>query len=358
MLARVAQWFRLGDRGRYFEALQIEVTSRCGSRCVMCPRVALSGWPEQDLSWEAYERVARAFARTRHVHLQGWGEPLLHPRLFEMVMVAKRSGCQVGLTTNGMLLDADVARRLLDLGLDLVSISIAGATPDTHGRIRVGSDLPTILQNAGRLATLRAGAARPRIALSFLMAKSNLPELPAAVDLAAGLGADELYATNWDYVVTPEQEERKAFGAVADPQLAAWVARARGLAAHAGIGFRAYPLELEERAVCEANPIRILFVSSNGSISPCPYLGLPARTGVRRMFEGQAHTVSGVRFGSVHEQELADIWNGPAYCAFRGRFERRLAAAALATVGGQPVLDTPAPSAPEACRTCYKLYGA
>jgi MoaA/NifB/PqqE/SkfB family radical SAM enzyme len=40
-------------------------------------------------SGQAFEQIARVFPRVRHVHLQGWGEPLLHPRLFEMVALAK-----------------------------------------------------------------------------------------------------------------------------------------------------------------------------------------------------------------------------------------------------------------------------
>src|SRR5512134_3536072 len=108
----VAGWFRRRIRGRQFEAFQIEVTSRCTLRCRMCPRAALEdSWPELDLSWEAFQGIARAFPEVQHVHLQGWGEPLLHPRLFEMIALAKRAGCRVGLTTNGMGLHRDSGTR-------------------------------------------------------------------------------------------------------------------------------------------------------------------------------------------------------------------------------------------------------
>ena len=363
MLERVARWFR--PRGRFFEAFQIEVTSRCLTRCAMCPRVALAGqWHEQDLPWEAFQRIANVFPQTRHVHLQGWGEPLLHPRIFEMVALAKQAGCRVGLTTNGMGLDAAARSRLLDTGLDLAAISIAGASREAHERIRVGSDFGLIIDNVRQLLALRAGRQTqgPKVELSFLMTKANLAELPDAIRLAASLGVDELYATNLDYVITSAQDDSRAFG---DRERAASfdaiLARAKEQAEGLGVAFRAYPLHPAEVAVCEANPLRILFISSDGSVCPCPYLGLAGRSDIPRRFEGQAFCVERPRFGSVLDQDLRDIWESPAYRAFRHQFERRLAQATMMAVGGDAAgpgeLPAPIPP-PDPCLTCYKLYGA
>jgi MoaA/NifB/PqqE/SkfB family radical SAM enzyme len=331
----------------------------------MCPRVALADrWPALDLPWEAFQRVAQAFPHTKFVHLQGWGEPLLHPRLFDMIAAAKGAGCRVGFTTNGMLLDRAARERLLTLDVDLVAISIAGATRGTHERIRRGSDFSTILWNASRLLALRSGGrrARPKVEIFFLMTKANLAELPEAVDLAAALGADELVATNLDYVVTPEHDDLRAF---ACPQPRGGFARivedARERSRRAGLGFRPYPLEPGEVAVCEADPLKILFVACDGWVSPCNYMGLAGRTDIPRYFDGRTITVPRLRFGNILEQDLLDIWASPAYRAFRRQFqERALAVAARAVgavVGGgeAPGLTLPAP--PDPCRTCYKLCG-
>ena len=127
-LDKVLGWLQGRDAARPFEAFQIEVTSRCNLQCVMCPVTVLADrWPARDLAWETFERVAEAFARTQWVYLQGWGEPLLHRRIFEMIARAKSAGCQVGFTTNGTRLTPDNGERLLELGLDLVAVSIAGA---------------------------------------------------------------------------------------------------------------------------------------------------------------------------------------------------------------------------------------
>jgi MoaA/NifB/PqqE/SkfB family radical SAM enzyme len=365
MLKGVSAWLKKRIQDRMFEAIQIEVTTRCTNRCVMCPRVALAnGWPEMDLAWEAFERFAAAFDRAQHVHLQGWGEPLLHPRIFDMIAAAKGAGCRVGLTTNGTLLDSRTSQGLLDVGLDLIAISIAGATRETHESIRVGSDYPLILENVRRFVSLRAGRGRKRLKVefSYLMTKTNMAELPKAVELAAALGVDELYAINLDYVVTREHEDLKAFGC---PELREGfmhiLDEARAIARRSGITFRPYPLDPEEAAVCEGNPLKILFVACDGWVSPCTYLGLSGRTDIPRCFEGRSIMIPRLRFGNILSQDLMDIWNGPAYQAFRQQFARRClevgARALHAVTGDAGTSDSELPPPPEPCLTCYKLYG-
>jgi MoaA/NifB/PqqE/SkfB family radical SAM enzyme len=289
----------------------------------------------------------------------------------EMIVVARQAGCRVGLTSNGMLLDRLAATQLLDVGLDLLAVSIAGAARETHASIRVGSGLPWILENVRRFVSLRAerGRKRPKVELSYLMTRTNLVELPAAVELAASLGVDELYAINLDYALTSEHE---ALGVFTCPQLRLpsirTVAVARERARKLGLAFRAYPVDPGEVAVCEANPLKSLFISSDGWVSPCSYMGLAGRTDIPRRFHGQPVTVPRLRFGNILDQDLMDTWDAPACRDFRQQFAERRRAAAVRAVdlmgsqkgfallrGGGP--PGPLPPAPEACRTCYKLYG-
>lgn len=354
----------LGDRR--LEAIQVEVTSHCNLRCVMCPVTALAGnWRPRHLRWETFLRVAPAFEHARFVHLQGWGEPLLHPRLLDMIRVAKDAGCRVGFTTNGTLLTPPVAQRLLDAHLDILAVSIAGATPATHTAIRVGSDLGQVLARVRDLIALRAErrSRRPKLEIFFLMTTANVAELPAAVDLVASMGADELVATNLDYLPTAAQDHLRAF---AQPSLGEEcrraVVEARARAEQGGLAFRAYPLDPAEVAVCDANPLRILFVSSDGQVSPCPYMGLSGQTEIPRVFDGRRLGVPRLRFGDVREREVLAIWETPAYQAFRKQFAARraagLASAVAAAAGACSGMPGALPPAPDPCRTCPKLFGA
>jgi len=364
MLGRAVDWVKERARGRPFEAFQIEVTSRCTLRCRMCPKTVLANcWSGLDLSWEAFQRIACCFGQTKHVHLQGWGEPFLHPRLFDMIAEAKSAGCRVGLTTNGALLNLEADTRLLHLHLDLLAVSVAGATQATHESIRIGSHLSTILENVRRFLALRGQekSRTPKVEIFFLMTRTNLSELPRAVDLAASLGADELVATNLDYVVTPEHDDLKAFGhPLLRDAFVRMLDEARGRARRIGLAFRTYPLDREEVAVCEANPTKILYISCDGSVSPCTYMGLAGRSDIPRRFDGQTLTVPRLQFGNVLDQGLLQIWKSPAYRDFRRQFAGRrlgVAARALAVLGSREPPESTLPPPPDSCRSCYKLYG-
>jgi len=356
------RWLKGRDAARPFEAFQIEVTSRCNLKCVMCPVTVLADrWPQRDMPWETFERVAEAFARVKWVHLQGWGEPLLHRRIFDMIARAKGAGCRVGFTTNGTRLTRETGARLIDLGLDLVAVSIAGAAAATHEAIRVGSDFAKLLENLRRFLVLRreAGNPRPKVEVFFLMTRSNLAELPRAVELAAELGADELVATNLDYVITPDLDQLRAYSD-APPASAHREAldKAGEAARAAGIAFRPYRLEFREMAVCDLNPLKILFVAADGSVSPCVYTSLAGQSGIPRVFEGRPLETPVVSFGNVNQRPLAEVWESAAYREFRGCFANRVAGAGLAMLGAAAgaAADEEMP-APEACRTCPKLYG-
>ena len=332
----------------------------------MCPVTVLADrWHSQNLDWALFLRIAHAFKQTKYVHLQGWGEPLLHPRFFDMIRVAKEAGCQVGFTTNGTLLSPVVGQRLLNLDLDLLAVSVAGATPQTHAAIRVGSELTRILDNVRCFLDLRARQQllHPKVEIFFLMTKSNMAELPAVVDLTASVGADELVATNLDYVPTEEQNGLKAFAChPLREAFARALEDAQRRAKAAGLAFRAYPVEPEEVAICDANPLKILFVSCDGKVSPCTYLGMAVQAEIPRVFDGRLLSVPRVWFGDIREQELLEIWEAPGYRAFRQQFEARRMAkivSAVAAVAGA-TLASPGklPPAPECCRSCPKLFGA
>jgi MoaA/NifB/PqqE/SkfB family radical SAM enzyme len=363
MIDAAVTWFRKREPERPFEAFQIEVTSRCNLKCVMCPVTVLAEhWPARDMAWETFERAAAAFARAKWVYLQGWGEPLLHRRIFDMIGRAKQAGCRVGFTTNGTRLTRATGARLLDAGLDLLAVSIAGASAATHEAIRVGSDFAQLVHKLRQFLRLRQerGNARPKVEIFYLMTRTNLAELPRAVELAAELGAEELVATNLDYVMTPGLDALRAYGEGPPARaLGAALDEARAAARRTGIAFRPYPLALREMAVCDLNPLKILYISADGGVSPCVYTSLTGQSSIPRVFDGRAVEVPVVQFGNLNERPLAQIWESAAYREFRALFAGRVRGAARMLLGALAGGAAPEEEvqAPQACRTCPKLYG-
>lgn len=146
--------------------LDIEPTNCCNLACIMCARTVL-GYDDHGLAgskrlgimpMSLYRSIVDQAANlgVLSLRLAWYGEPLLHPRLAEMVSYAKQQRIQdVGLNTNGMLLNQTAGIALLDAGLDRIGFSIDSVDHRQFRRIRVGADLKTVLCNLQEFRRLR-----------------------------------------------------------------------------------------------------------------------------------------------------------------------------------------------------------
>jgi cyclic pyranopterin phosphate synthase len=154
--------------GRHLEYLRLSVTERCNFRCSYClPRGCPVGSGLAPLSVGEIDRLVAGFAELGFwkVRITG-GEPTLRKDLLEIVeRVAARPGVrQVGLTTNGYLLEA-LARDLGRAGLSSLNVSIDSLDPERFAAITGCSRLDRIL--AGLEAVLAAGI--PRVKMNVVL---------------------------------------------------------------------------------------------------------------------------------------------------------------------------------------------
>ena len=177
-----------------FDWIQVEVTSACNAACVYCPRTVYSdAWEDRRLSLEAFRNLEPAFAKTKHVHLQGWGEPFLHPGFFDMVAIAKAAGCRVGTTTNGMVLNRERIARVVEGGVDLIAFSLAG-TGERNDLIRKGTSLKKVLDTIQTLDREKKekGKTRPEIHIAYMLFRSAMGDLQRLPTLLEGLGVSQV----------------------------------------------------------------------------------------------------------------------------------------------------------------------
>lgn len=358
---------------RPFLALQIQITSRCNLRCPHCTKNAFaSEWVDGDMDMATYNAVAAAFPYLRQVYIDAWGEPLLHLRIWEMVAIARAAGCAVGITTNGTLIDGEAAKRLVR-GVDVVGISIDGATAATYEEIRHGAKFEEVVENVRALTAARKtlGSGKlPLISLLFLKNRHNIHELPGMLDLAAELDADEVIASNLTFITKPEFDSWKAYSLqVPSKEYLKIVDQARLRAKSLGLSLRIYPSEPKRVAYCEAKPTEELHVTWDGYVSPCVYLTLPLKSGfITKIHEGEAYRIPVSRFGNVKETPLLKIWNSEAYQKFREPFAERKSICGIKRFGitddgGFEEIDEDTFNAlahyplPDVCYGCYKALG-
>ena len=161
--------------------LQLELSVKCNSNCIMCPRNKLTrdgkpGFMSFNLAKkiidEAYDMGARLLKP------QWFGEPLLSPDFEKIVGYAKNKGMRIMLITNGSLLD-EKKRDFVLKNCNKIFFSIDSADKDRYEGIRRGLKFDKVVAN-----------------LEALFKKKNASESEAKIfvtadDLGKG-GMDEL----------------------------------------------------------------------------------------------------------------------------------------------------------------------
>src|SRR5690349_4620379 len=191
------------------EHLQVEVSGACNLRCRMClVRYAPAiGRKEGALAYEDFLTLVDSVPNLKRLTLQGLGEPLLSPHLLDMIRHATARGIHVGFNTNGVLLTRAVAKQLVAAGTGHVHVSLDGATAATYEDVRHGvgeaprpGQFERVVTNLRGLLAARGPGRSPRVVLVFVAMRRNLDELSALVDLAAGIGVDEVRVQNLSHV--------------------------------------------------------------------------------------------------------------------------------------------------------------
>ena len=302
-------------RPRPIKWVQVELSSACTARCEYCPQSTDAGrWKARNMETGTFAALRTLFRHSARVHLQGWGEPFLHPRFFDFTAFARKAGCAVSSTSCGLHMHEDFARRIVDSGMDVLAFSLAG-TDEASNAIRQGAPFARVCENIRLMAAVRNKALAGHLSLNcaYILLADRMEAVLALPDLASELGLQAAVVSTLDYIAAPGQE-MLAFA----PHDTDKIVRARDIlekaaarAAKLGLGFH-YALPCPEPwGTCREHVERSLYVDAEGALSPCIYVNVPveAEDARRRIF------------GNAHETDAFACWQGERFRAFRKALE-------------------------------------
>jgi sulfatase maturation enzyme AslB (radical SAM superfamily) len=181
---------RYGFQGRLSAAfpsqILVDASELCNLACVHCPHPAFKKSEhyagrllDPTLNEKMVEEVREhGQGITQYIRYASNGEPLSHPHIFDMMDYAKRrSGALVTLTTNGKVMTTPKIERIVDIGVDVVDISIDAFLPETYARIRVHGDLAVTRRNVlDLIERSRAGGGGTKVIVSYVEQPTNAAE--------------------------------------------------------------------------------------------------------------------------------------------------------------------------------------
>jgi len=327
LASRLKRWWEL-EWMPWLDWVQLEVTSRCNAACIYCPRTVYgSRWKNRDLSLDTFERLLPVLSKTKMVHLQGWGEPLLYGYFHDLVARIKKAGCKVGTTTNGMLLDRREIGKLVAGGIDHIAFSLTGLG-GKNDAVRKGTNFSKILQAIADIAAAKKALRvdKPAVNVAYLLFRSHLPDIGDIVPALAGLGIGHVVVSTLDFVpggdlrkeqlIPRDEAEYRELKAALDGLAA------RGRQAGLNVSYRLVSPD-KGMNVCTENPGASLFVSADGNISPCVFTNLPVSQ-ASHVVESGERDYQPLTFGTVNEKSVPVIWLGSRYRAFRDSFDAEL----------------------------------
>ncbi|MEJ2040362.1 MAG: radical SAM protein [Desulfosarcinaceae bacterium] len=298
----------------YPHILHVGVTTLCNLRCPACPTGTASlGRPGGHLDFDVFRRTVDSLRDYLLFMLfWDWGEPMLHPRLPDMIAHAAKSQIRTVISTNGNVkCSEERIEHLISAQPSTMIVCVDGADQETYQSYRMGGRLEVVLQTIRRLANAKEkmGAAHPLIEVRSLATRHTEHQMPTLLKLAQDSGADlftvktlrpyNYRGSNLDETFVPESEK-----------LSRYCYKGSRREARLRTDF------LSKGALCCAKPLYAPTLNSDGTLAFCSY----AQHGDEF-------------FGSVKNDEIKTVWNS---CSSRDRRVRFLRAGGTLS-----------------CRTCF-----
>jgi MoaA/NifB/PqqE/SkfB family radical SAM enzyme len=305
--------------------LYVEVTNRCNLKCRTC--VQYRGMPEapRDLSFDEMMRVADQVPGLNRIVLHGIGEPLLNKELPRIVRGLKDRGTHVLFNSNALLLNSELARELIESGLDEFRVSLDAAGESTYAGVRGAERFSDVVKNLTAFLQMRNENARSKPSVSAWMVgtKENVRDLPDLILLASRIGIDEVYLQRLVFPLDDSGHglaSRKNAISSSMKEIREILAKSVSLSRRLNIRMTASglgtPFESLHRKTREESPWRqcrrpweVAYITARGNLLPCcisPFSTLD---------------YDSLILGNVFELDLEKIWTGEKYTEFRRKHQ-------------------------------------
>jgi len=177
--------------------IRMDITNKCNLRCIMChykekeyysrPTIAITA---EKLKFQLQEIAPYV----KHIMISCGYEPLMSKHFSDIVKMLNSNfpHMEIGLCTNGMLLDSKARKIIIENKVTHVLLSFDGVTKKTLENIRIGADYEKIISNIKALRDLKRKHNKtfPLLYMDFVLMNSNIHEAPVFVRMCKELGIE------------------------------------------------------------------------------------------------------------------------------------------------------------------------
>ncbi|MBP2634490.1 MAG: tungsten cofactor oxidoreductase radical maturase [Firmicutes bacterium] len=310
LFIRAEEGYRLIPLLPDVKRVYIEVTTKCNFSCITCIR---SSWQDElsHMEWETFETIVKnlkELPNLESVHFGGFGEPLMHPKIFDMLKEVKALGLKVEMITNGSYLSDETIQKLIDIELDIIFTSLDSPEEEEYNQIRPGGDFQDVFQNVKNLQAmkLQQKVKKPELGIEFVAMKKNYARLPKLIQLAWKLNAAKVIVSN----LLPYHESMKD-EIVYDIDDTGCLFGMESLLT--SVRAQMSNMKLRTERNCKFIQDKSLCINHKGNVSPC-YAFMHT---YQCYTYGRKKQMYPYYLGNVDNKRLQDIWMDLEYVNFR-----------------------------------------
>ena len=309
------------------EQVVIDITNRCNLRCISCwlysPLLNKDKpsreWLEKELPKNTLLKLIEdlAFLGTKKIRFTGGGEPFMHEGLIEVIEFARKKQLEVAITTNFGLVSKKQIKRLIDLDIEELCISIWAPNLKTYAKVHPGVSEIYFEKLKEKLLYLKdIRGDRPRLTFANVIMNNNFLDFEKMYEMGCLYNVNAIYYTLVDTLL--EQTDTLLLNSDERQIL---LKKAQGIEARSkkdGISLEFFEgflrrlsmpadsLEKGEYDKIAINKIPCYVgwifarVLADGSVAPCC-------RGVKKVM------------GNINEKSFKDIWLSDIYNEFRAK---------------------------------------
>jgi len=150
--------------------------------------------PNRDMSFEEFKGIVDQFPRLKWIGLTGIGESFINKDFMKMLRYVKSKSILVELYDTFYFIDEDVAKELVEMGVDKIYASIDAATKETYERIRVGSNFERVTNNVKNLLQIKRemNSSFPIVDFHYIISKANFREILQYVEFVHSIAGENI----------------------------------------------------------------------------------------------------------------------------------------------------------------------
>lgn len=189
------------------DCVQIDLTNRCNNNCICCwcnspllgEKAYKGSMKDRTLPINLVKSVIDELAElgTSELYFSGGGEPFMHPDLLNIVGYAKSKGMCCAINTNFTLVNELMVKRIIEVGIDALTVSVWAANPKTYVSTHPNKDEAMFHRIKCTLKMLNSlkEASHPHVKVYNVISNLNCRELVQMVEFAEEVGAESVEFT-------------------------------------------------------------------------------------------------------------------------------------------------------------------